>query len=160
MAQPRTILDQLSSVIVATGNGLRPCNYRYPIDKQPQGGAHRRFALSLTGTRISRQLFGAGYAAVDLDLRVQVYYARLGGDAGAGDYKSINAAAGTDGMRIADAITLPINWLQATTDIREISLMAGGSWGKAQEGDRFVVYSLTAKCECNVDPWPLPQVFV
>lgn len=155
MSQVRAILDQLSSVIVATGNGLASCNYRFPIDKQPQGGGHRRFEFLVTRTGQSRNLFGAGYAAIDLDIRVRVFYVRAGGDAGGGDAKSINVTAATDGIRIADALTALPNWNQSATGIRELSLMAGGSWSKVQEGERFVIYQLTARCEANVEPWPV-----
>lgn len=159
MATPRAILDHLTTVLVATGAGLRPCDYRFPVEKQPLGGGHRRFEMLFSGSRITRQLFGAGYAAVDLDLRVRVAYARMGGDAGGatngGDRKNVNVRAGEDGARIANALTMQPNWNQTTTGIREISLMAGGGWSRVVDGDKVEVYELRARVEINVEPWPV-----
>jgi hypothetical protein len=159
-SQVRTILDQLSSVIVATspivrGVGLQPCNYRFPLEKQPAGGADRRFELLATNTTIREQLVGAGYAAIDLDIRVRVYYVRPGGDAGDGDRKGVNVKAGTDGMRMADSLTMLPNWNQSVTGLRWVTLMAGGQFAKVIDGDKFEVWELRLRAGLNREPWPV-----
>ena len=155
-SQVRTILDKLSSVIVATGAGLRPCTYRRPIELEPRDGTHRRFELLATGTKLSpRGLFGGGYTATDLTLRVRMYYSRPGGDAGGGDRKSINELAGEDGIRIANCLQLPENWNQDLTAIR---VVAPSSISRVIDGKDFEVWEVQVFCEVSV-VMPLPVGF-
>lgn len=126
----RTILDQFTTVIEAmTVNGvncgLRRASYRRRLDQmEPNGGSHRRFAIDAPASRVSRNVVGSSQLPIAFDVNVRVFYFRGGGDAGGGDRKSINAQAGIDMTRIADALGDIRNWNRQVTAIRDVRFQA------------------------------------
>lgn len=157
-AQARAILDQLTTVIVATGENQRradqllPADYRHPIERQPLQGGHRRFALDLTGGRNSPHgAFGAGVAFFVFDMKVSVAYFRGGGSAGAGDRIGSNIAAATDSMLLADALILEEHWNRDVTGIREIKFEGSE---RAVDGGQSEVWQTRFLVEFEM-PFPL-----
>ena len=155
MTQIRAALDRLTAAIVATGAGqprgaqLLPTTYRGPLDLAPAGGAHRRFECLVSAGRAGRDMFGSGDACYNLDLAVRVAYSRLGGDAGGGDRKSVNVAAGSDATLIVDTLTDMRNWSPSTTGIREVSFVPGSS-AMVSDGAQLVVWETRLLLELQV----------
>lgn len=150
MSIPRAILDNTIAKILATNAGFRLGNSRLPIEKWPEGPAHRHFWPAITGGRISRQMFGNGETPVLFDLSVKVYYTRPGGNAGGGDRRQINEVATDDATLIADALTDLRSFDLQVTAIRERTF-AGSSM--VVDGAKFVVWESRFPTEAMY-PWP------
>lgn len=149
---PRAILDNTTARILATNAGLRVASYREPIERQPEGGTHRRFQVAITGGRISRQMFGNGETPILFDLSVKVYYARPGGNAGGGDRRQINEQATDDATLIADALTDLRSFDLQNTAIRERTYVQGGT-SKIVDEKKFEVWESRFKVEAMYS-WP------
>ncbi len=153
MSYARAIVDQFSSVIVATDTGLRPASYRRPIEDEPLGGSHRRFTIEVVRGSITRPVFGAGECPLRLEVSVRVAYARPGGETG--NRQAINVIAGTDANLIADALTDERNWDRPTTLIRDVRNLSAGV---GVDGKLHVVWDHRFSVEAML-PWPIPAVY-
>lgn len=133
-----------NTATVAKATGLVEADYRTPLAKHAEQGAHRTFQVEVTPVAEVYPDLAVAQNRRTATVKVSVAYFAGGGDAGAGDRLSINCQAIADMWALAARLENPINYDSANTGIRR---MTGWSAAQAFESGRMVVWDLTQQCE-------------